>query len=49
MRCVELRRHTDNDGDMLTDDGIRAAEQIGGRLHPPYVLFASTGDRKSVV
>ena len=29
MRYVELRRHTDNDGDALTPDGISAAEAIG--------------------
>jgi phosphohistidine phosphatase SixA len=43
VRRLELRRHTDNDGDMLTDDGIRAAEAIGARLRSPYALFASTG------
>ncbi len=44
MRYVELRRHTDNDGDALTPDGIAAAEAIGrDRLHPPYAAFASTG------
>ena len=26
MRYVELRRHTDNDGDALTPDGISAAD-----------------------
>lgn len=44
MRYVELRRHTDNDGDALTPDGIRAAEAIGrDRLNPPYAAFVSTG------
>ena len=44
MRYVEIRRHTDNDGDQLTDDGIAAAEEIGrSGLHPPYALFVSTG------
>jgi hypothetical protein len=44
MRYVELRRHTDNDGDALTSDGVAAAEAIGrDRLHPPYVAFVSTG------
>jgi hypothetical protein len=27
MHYVELRRHTDNDGDALTPDGISAAEE----------------------
>jgi phosphohistidine phosphatase SixA len=44
MRYVELRRHTDNDRDALTTDGIQAAEAIGrDRLHPPYAGFFSTG------
>lgn len=44
MRYVELRRHTDNDGDQLTPEGIAAAEAIGRhRLHPPYVAFITTG------
>lgn len=44
MRYVELRRHTDNDGDALTPEGISAAEAIGREgLRPPYVAFVSTG------
>ena len=44
MRCVELRRHTDNDGDRLTPQGVADGEMIGrGRLHPPYAGFVSTG------
>ena len=43
MRYVELRRHTDNDGDQLTPRGVADAEAISGRLHPPYVAFVSTG------
>ncbi len=44
MRYVELRRHTDNDGDTLSPDGVAAAEAIGrDRLHPPYTAFLSTG------
>ena len=48
MRYVELVRHTDNDGDMLTSKGIAAAEAIGHeRLTPPYLLFGSTGARRA--
>jgi phosphohistidine phosphatase SixA len=37
-------RHTDNDGDRLTPEGVEAAEAIGRkRLTPPYALFVSTG------
>lgn len=48
MRYVELFRHTDNDGDALTSDGIAAAEQIGReRLSPPYVFFGTTGAHRA--
>jgi hypothetical protein len=44
MRFVELLRHTDNDGDRLTPEGIAAAEAIGReKLTPPYAVFGSTG------
>jgi phosphohistidine phosphatase SixA len=44
MRYVELYRHTDNDDDRLSDDGVATAMQIGGsKLHPPYAAFVSTG------
>jgi hypothetical protein len=44
MRYVELRRHTDNEGDRLTPQGAADAEVIGrGGLHPPYAAFVSTG------
>jgi hypothetical protein len=48
MRYVELFRHTDNDGDSLTSDGIAAAEEIGrDRLTPPYAFFGSTGAHRA--
>ena len=44
MRYVELRRHTDNDGDELTAQGVADAESIGhDGLHPPYAAFVSSG------
>lgn len=44
MRSLELFRHTDNEGDELTEAGVAAAEVIGReRLHPPYHAFVSTG------
>jgi phosphohistidine phosphatase SixA len=44
MRYVELRRHTDNEGDRLTPQGVADAEVIGRNgLHPPYAAFVSTG------
>ena len=44
MRYVELRRHTDNEGDLLTSQGVADAEVIGREgLRPPYAAFVSTG------
>ena len=43
MKTVELRRHTDNDGDQLTTEGVAAAEEIGLQLRPPYDVFVSSG------
>jgi phosphohistidine phosphatase SixA len=44
MRYVELRRHTDNDGDRLTEQGITDAEALGrDTLSPPYSAFVSSG------
>jgi len=44
MRYVEVRRHTDNDGDRLTVQGAADAEALGrDRLRPPYAAFVSTG------
>ena len=46
-RYVELRRHTDNDGDVLTEDGIRAALEIGRGLAGGYVLLVSSGAQRA--
>ena len=44
MRYIELRRHTDNEGDELTAEGVADAEEIGRRgLRPPYAEFISSG------
>ena len=44
MRFVELRRHTDNEGDDLTAQGVAEAEAIGREeLRPPYAAFISSG------
>jgi broad specificity phosphatase PhoE len=48
MRYVELRRHTDNDEDRLSEQGVADAEAIGRTgLHPPYALFVSTGAKRT--
>jgi phosphohistidine phosphatase SixA len=44
MKYVELRRHSDNDGDRLSPQGIADAEVIGrDGLNPPYAAFVSSG------
>jgi broad specificity phosphatase PhoE len=46
-RYVELRRHTDNDGDALTEEGVRAALEIGRTLAGGYALLVSTGAQRA--
>jgi len=46
-RFVELRRHTDNDGDVLTAEGVRAALDIGRRLSGDYHVLVSTGAQRA--
>jgi broad specificity phosphatase PhoE len=46
-RYVELRRHTDSDGDALTEEGVRAALAIGGRLTGGYELLVSSGAQRA--
>jgi broad specificity phosphatase PhoE len=44
---IELRRHTDNDGDALTDEGVRAALEVGGGLRGGYELLVSSGAQRA--
>jgi broad specificity phosphatase PhoE len=44
---IELRRHTDADGDVLTEEGVSAAMSIGGRLEGDYDLGVSTGAQRA--
>jgi broad specificity phosphatase PhoE len=44
---IELRRHTDADGDVLTAEGVRAALAIGARLSGDYDLAVSTGAQRA--
>ena len=46
-KTVELRRHTDNDGDRLSDEGIAAAVDIGSRLAERYEALVSSGAQRS--
>jgi broad specificity phosphatase PhoE len=46
-RYLELRRHTDSDGDLLSEEGVRAALEIGGQLTGPYALLVSSGAQRA--
>ena len=44
---IELRRHTDADGDVLTAEGVEAALEIGARLRGGYELAVSSGAQRA--
>jgi broad specificity phosphatase PhoE len=44
---IELRRHTDADGDVLTAEGVKDALAIGARLGGNYDLAVSTGAQRA--
>src|SRR5918999_2532238 len=46
-KYIELRRHTDANGDVLTAEGVQAAIQIGSRLTGGYDLLVSTGAQRA--
>jgi phosphohistidine phosphatase SixA len=46
-RTLDVLRHTDNDGDVLTADGVAAALRLGTRLHGHYALAVSTGAQRA--
>jgi broad specificity phosphatase PhoE len=46
-KYAELRRHTDNEGDVLTPEGVRAALEIGSHLAGGYDLLVSTGAQRA--
>lgn len=47
MKIVELRRHTAAEGDVLTEQGVRAAVDIGSRLHDHYDVLISSGAQRA--
>lgn len=47
VKQIELRRHTDNDGDVLTDEGVEAALRIGDDLAGDYEVVVSTGAQRA--
>jgi broad specificity phosphatase PhoE len=46
-RFVELRRHTDSDGDALTEEGVAAALRLGAGLTGGYRLGVSSGAQRA--
>ncbi|MDQ3962471.1 MAG: histidine phosphatase family protein [Actinomycetota bacterium] len=44
---MELRRHTDSDGDVLSTDGIRHAVEIGAGLQGDYDVAISSGAQRA--
>jgi broad specificity phosphatase PhoE len=44
---LELRRHTDNDGDTLTEAGVKAALEVGAELRGGYRLLVSSGAQRA--
>ena len=44
---IEVRRHTDADGDVLTLEGVQAALTIGARLGGSYDVAFSTGAQRA--
>lgn len=40
-------RHTDSQGDLLTEEGVRAAVQLGRRLAGSYDLLVSSGAQRA--
>ncbi len=46
-KYVELRRHTDNDDDVLSEEGVRHALEVGAGLAGGYELLVSSGAQRS--
>ena len=46
-RSVELRRHTDNEGDALTPAGVERALEIGAELSGGYDVIVSSGAQRA--
>lgn len=46
-KSVELRRHVESDGDVLTPTGVEAAVDIGSRLEGRYDLLISSGAQRA--
>jgi broad specificity phosphatase PhoE len=46
-RTVDLVRHSDSEGDVLTEEGVRAAVELGRRLIGGYDLLVSSGAQRA--
>ncbi len=46
-KYLELRRHTDDDDDALSPEGVRQALQIGAGLEGNYEVLVSTGAQRA--
>ncbi len=46
-KTVELRRHTPNEGDVLTAAGVKAALEIGHRMRGPIQVAYSSGAQRA--
>jgi broad specificity phosphatase PhoE len=46
-RTIELRRHTDDDDDELSEDGVRAALELGAGVEGGYDLLVSSGAQRA--
>ncbi len=46
-KYLELRRHTDDDDDALSAEGVREALEIGAGLEGNYELLVSTGAQRA--
>ena len=46
-KYVELRRHTDDEDDALTAEGVRHAVEIGSGLHRDYEVLVSSGAQRA--
>lgn len=44
---IILVRHTDNDGDVLSEEGVTAAVALGAALDGPFDLAVSTGAQRA--
>ena len=46
-KSIELRRHTDSDGDVLSREGVEAALEIGATLDGNYEVTVSSGAQRA--